>query len=89
MILPTVGETNIGMAWDGFSKFRTAPPHRSQGFVLHLGPHGRWAEVPTLQLLTEQVQNLVSWAKSKILFLPQVPGGRSGQFFPGLRGICF
>lgn len=54
--------------------------------VLHLGPHGRWAEVPTLQLLTE-VQNLVSWAKSKILFLPQVPGG-SGQFFPDLRGIC-
>ena len=70
---PTVGETNIGMAWEWLLKVRTAPPHRSQGFVLHLGPHGRWAEVPTLQLLTEQVQNLVSWAKSKVQDLVPSP----------------
>ena len=48
------------MGWLLKVSHRTAaPPTR---LVLHLGPHGRWAEVPPLQLLTEQVQNLVSWA---------------------------
>ena len=54
MILPTtpmVAETNIGKT----------SSNRPQGSVLHLGPHGRWAEVPALQLLAQQV-----WVGAKI-----------------------